>query len=311
MLRRSYRSYGELLGQTGTNTESLDYIGQRTDAETGLTYLHARYYDPVLGVFLSPDPEEADFNTFGYTHGDPVNYLDPDGLEEVCVTSNDHHERKDDGWVQTGQNHTQCVNLPTKDTGTPLPTVGGLTGPNRQGRQNSNERRKVPDKPCDQCHGDEDPVPSPGDSDLAEAILCGAAPPCGEIADIAVILNKDAATLARIAAVLSLGINATTAGALPNASTLGTFAKTPIAGVITGYAKQKDAHALHQAILRDGHGVSPAAILDAVRNPLRIVPRASNDTFAFYGRNARVALNMDGEIVTVIATSRAGRRGGR
>jgi hypothetical protein len=45
VLRRSYRSYGELLGQTGTHTESLGYIGQRTDSETGLTYLHARYYD--------------------------------------------------------------------------------------------------------------------------------------------------------------------------------------------------------------------------------------------------------------------------
>jgi RHS repeat-associated protein len=63
--------------------ESLDYIGQRTDAETGLTYLHARYYDPVLGVFLSPDPIGADLNTYRYAGGDPVNRLDPSGLDDT------------------------------------------------------------------------------------------------------------------------------------------------------------------------------------------------------------------------------------
>lgn len=73
-LRRAYRSYGELLGQTGTHTESLGYIGQRTDSETGLTYLHARYYDSQLGMFLSPDPAGADSNTYRYGLNDPREY---------------------------------------------------------------------------------------------------------------------------------------------------------------------------------------------------------------------------------------------
>lgn len=85
VLRRSYRSYGELLGQTGTDTESLDYIGQRTDSETGLTYLHARYYDPVLGVFLSPDPSNplaagVGLNRYVYGMGDPANGSDRSGF---------------------------------------------------------------------------------------------------------------------------------------------------------------------------------------------------------------------------------------
>jgi len=88
VLRRSFRSYGELLGQTGTHAESLGYIGQRTDAETangttddkGLTYLHARYYDSALGIFLSPDPIGADVNTYRYSFGDSVNISDPSGL---------------------------------------------------------------------------------------------------------------------------------------------------------------------------------------------------------------------------------------
>lgn len=32
-----------------TPVESKGFIGERTDPETGLTYLHARYYDAVLG----------------------------------------------------------------------------------------------------------------------------------------------------------------------------------------------------------------------------------------------------------------------
>ena len=49
--RRTYRPYGETLTQTST-TESRGWIDQRNDPETGLTYLHARYFDPQLGVFL-------------------------------------------------------------------------------------------------------------------------------------------------------------------------------------------------------------------------------------------------------------------
>jgi len=93
VLRRSFRSYGELLGQTGTHAESLGYIGQRTDEETangttddkGLTYLHARYYDSALGTFLSPDPISADRNTYRYSFGDSVNFSDASGLNPQGV----------------------------------------------------------------------------------------------------------------------------------------------------------------------------------------------------------------------------------
>ena len=54
--RRTYRPYGETLGEGGSHAESRGWIDQRLDPETGLVYLHARYYDPQLGIFLSPDP---------------------------------------------------------------------------------------------------------------------------------------------------------------------------------------------------------------------------------------------------------------
>ncbi len=57
-------------------------IGERFDPETGLVYLHARYYDPKLGLFTQGDwwdPTEpgvgADRDM--YSFGDPVNLSDP------------------------------------------------------------------------------------------------------------------------------------------------------------------------------------------------------------------------------------------
>jgi RHS repeat-associated protein len=67
--------------------ESRGWIDQRNDTETGLTYLHARYFDPQLGVFLSPDPigVAGGMNLYGYGFGDPVNRVDRTGLDPCRV----------------------------------------------------------------------------------------------------------------------------------------------------------------------------------------------------------------------------------
>jgi len=48
---------------------------------TGLIWMGARYYDPLSGRFLSPDPVSypLSLDLYAYADGDPVNYLDPDG----------------------------------------------------------------------------------------------------------------------------------------------------------------------------------------------------------------------------------------
>jgi RHS repeat-associated protein len=83
--RRTYRPYGDKIADSGPgNVESRGYIDQRQDAETGLTYLHARYYDSALGIFLSPDPIGADPNGYRYASGNPTNRIDPSGLVDGC-----------------------------------------------------------------------------------------------------------------------------------------------------------------------------------------------------------------------------------
>lgn len=70
---------------THQNTSSLGYTGKPYDPDTGLLYLGARYYDPLLGRFLSMDPVEFDegnlhsFNRYAYANNNPYRYVDPSG----------------------------------------------------------------------------------------------------------------------------------------------------------------------------------------------------------------------------------------
>ena len=57
------------------------FIGQYNDG-TGLDYLNARYYDPVVGVFLSADMVQgnlAGMNPYAYVNGNPETHSDPSG----------------------------------------------------------------------------------------------------------------------------------------------------------------------------------------------------------------------------------------
>ncbi len=55
--------------------------GYQTDADSGLMLLGHRYYDASVGRFISRDPAQAGYNWYVYTHNDPVNWVDPEGLD--------------------------------------------------------------------------------------------------------------------------------------------------------------------------------------------------------------------------------------
>lgn len=82
-----FRPYGERTDVQVSLTvprESKGWIGERDDPETGLTYLNARYYDPVLARFVSPDwfdPKKIGVGTNRYAYGlnNPVLHKDPSG----------------------------------------------------------------------------------------------------------------------------------------------------------------------------------------------------------------------------------------
>lgn len=53
---------------------------------TGLYHFAARYYDPNIGRFTTPDPSGLEKNPYLYAAGDPVNTIDPTGLWSVMDT---------------------------------------------------------------------------------------------------------------------------------------------------------------------------------------------------------------------------------
>ncbi len=61
------------------------FTGQEYDPETGFYYYNARYYDPNMGQFTTPDTEIPDpsdsqgYNRYMYVKGNPIKYSDPTG----------------------------------------------------------------------------------------------------------------------------------------------------------------------------------------------------------------------------------------
>ena len=79
---------GESLIHPDETDDQSDYTGHIRDKATGLTYMQARYYDPVIGRFLGEDPmnmltmdmNPVYFNRYAYVGNDPLNWTDPTGM---------------------------------------------------------------------------------------------------------------------------------------------------------------------------------------------------------------------------------------
>lgn len=88
--RTRYEPYGYVASGAAP---SIGFTGHVNDADTGLTYMQQRYYDPAVGRFLSVDPIVTEvntgnsFNRYTYANNNPYKYVDPDGRfsERTCA----------------------------------------------------------------------------------------------------------------------------------------------------------------------------------------------------------------------------------
>ncbi|HEY2670856.1 MAG TPA: RHS repeat-associated core domain-containing protein, partial [Rugosimonospora sp.] len=87
--RQRYLPYGAPRGTTNQIPGDRGFLGKVQDASTGLDLFDARYYDPTIGRFLSPDPmdnndEPDSANPYAYAADNPATFTDPSGLKVEC-----------------------------------------------------------------------------------------------------------------------------------------------------------------------------------------------------------------------------------
>ena len=106
--RADYLPFGEENLITGTTENDIKFVGKEQDRETGLYYFGARYMEPMIGRFISPDPlgpvdpttgkvdpkallNPQRLNRYAYSLNNPYKYIDPDGKWPAIVI--DIHQR--------------------------------------------------------------------------------------------------------------------------------------------------------------------------------------------------------------------------
>ena len=132
------------------------FTGRRYDSESGLYYYRARMYSPQLGRFMQVDPLRYydSMNLYQYCGNNPVNLLDPMGLE-YCVNPRPLPSPRPKP-KKPMANASRDRMLPPLDSSEPGPPSGGylqaLNDYNKQRHYNRNsyQEGKLP-KGCDEA----------------------------------------------------------------------------------------------------------------------------------------------------------------
>jgi RHS repeat-associated protein len=106
------KPFGETLSITGTASLNLRFPGQYFDGETGLHQNWFRDYMPKVGRYLEADPigfASGDVNLYGYVRNDPVNGVDPEGLESFKACGQRVYEREAGYLKGRNDKYQHCV----------------------------------------------------------------------------------------------------------------------------------------------------------------------------------------------------------
>jgi RHS repeat-associated protein len=124
-----YTPFGKMASQDGILENVMQFTGKEFDKDIGLYYFNARWMDSELGRFISEDPLAQDPNFYSYCGNNPLNRVDPCGMEWY----NNWNDFKSmvSGWFNGGSNNnnTNTNNGGSSSTSTPAPTTPTVIAP--------------------------------------------------------------------------------------------------------------------------------------------------------------------------------------
>ena len=131
--REHYDPYGQKLN--GVN-DKIGYTGHAFDAESGLTYAQARFYDAAVGRFLSVDPfgftgDPFSFNRYAYVNNNPYGGTDPTGM--VALTESDYKKLSTDQVSFSGSGEFKVEGRQQAGDSAASSTAGGTSAGNTGG----------------------------------------------------------------------------------------------------------------------------------------------------------------------------------
>ena len=125
--RYKYSPFGNIDYSKGSSDNNIQFTGKEIDKESGLTYFGARYYNPVIGRWISKDPlvgrmgNPQSLNRYIYCENNPLVKIDIWGYLVTAV-----YNKKAGTLTVTdddsGESITVDVESGGKPTGEPIPT---------------------------------------------------------------------------------------------------------------------------------------------------------------------------------------------
>ncbi len=326
--RRDFMPFGEEIQRASYSADAVrnKFTGYERDTETDLDFAQARMYANRLGRFTTTDPLMASaktanpqtFNRYVYVGNNPTTITDPLGLD--WYFNSNEGEAGEYKWYKDGETpadgYTRVVGSSNfvYYAGEDVGYVALNPTANKFQTFDTREAALGRVDEIFNCLACQPLADSVAEQSVEKGKIVGTVAVTGVLIGSGVGGAMALTGTAAGATITTLGLHETAQGA---GTAVATYAAThpeqtteviegvsnTASEVITGFTK----HGINQAISRDGVGVSSRAILEAVKNPVKII-NGADGVVKYVGKDATVVLNKAGEVITTWARNSSGRR---